>query len=134
LQLLRDGDVSAPLAHSVPPPPRPKTRVAGAAAAIAATGALACGMCCVLPFALPAAILAVSGGALAWFAGLMPWLTAIAMLAVAGGWLWVALLTQRARRRPALSTLLTMGASTVLLTAALVWPLLEGPIVGLLRR
>jgi hypothetical protein len=73
-------------------------------------------------------------GALAWFAGLMPWLTAIAMLAVACGWLWVTLLTVRARRRPAVSTLLTMGASTVLLTAALAWPLLEGPIMGLIRR
>jgi hypothetical protein len=47
----------------------PGTKIAGAAAA---TGALACGVCCVLPFALPAAILALSGGFFAWFGSLKP--------------------------------------------------------------
>jgi hypothetical protein len=37
-------------------------RVVGASAALAATGALACGICCVLPFALPATVLAVGAG------------------------------------------------------------------------
>jgi Flp pilus assembly protein TadB len=73
----------------------------------------------VLPFALPAAILAVSGGFLAWFGRLMPWVTAVAFIAVAVGWLWVMVQTVRSRRRPALSTLLTMSAATLLLVAAL---------------
>src|SRR5260221_11278778 len=93
-------------------------RVAGTTAALAAVAALACGVCCVLPFALPAALLAVSGGALAWFARLMPWLTAIAMLAVAGGLLWGALVTPRGRRRPGVSTLVHEGRGAALLADA----------------
>jgi hypothetical protein len=41
-----------------------------APAAIAAISALACGVCCVLPLALPATALAVTGGVLGWFASL----------------------------------------------------------------
>lgn len=112
---------------------QPKAKVARGAAALAATGAVACGVCCVLPFALPAAILAVTGGALAWFAGLMPWITGLAVLAVAGAWVWVGLQTIRARRRPARSTLAIMGMSSVFLATALAWPRLEGAIIAMLR-
>lgn len=112
---------------------RPKTRVAGGAAALAATGALACGVCCVLPFALPAAVLAMSGGVLAWFAGLTPWITGLALVAVTGAWLWVGLLTLRTRRRPATSTLITMAAASALLAAALTWPRIEPVIIGVLK-
>jgi hypothetical protein len=114
--------------------PEAGTKIAGAAATIAATGALACGVCCVLPFALPAAILALSGGVFAWFGRLTPWVTAIAFVAVAAGWLWVGRQTFRTRRRPARSTLLTMTAATVLLAAALAWPHFEGSILALVRR
>jgi hypothetical protein len=110
------------------------TKVARTAAAITATGALACGVCCVLPFALPAAILAVSGGVLAWFGSLMPWSTAAAVVAVVVGWLWVAVQTVRTRRSPATSTLLMMGFATAMLSAALAWPRLEGVIFTLARR
>ena len=40
-------------------------RAASAIAITAASGAVACGACCVLPFALPAAMLAGFGGLLA---------------------------------------------------------------------
>jgi hypothetical protein len=40
-----------------------QTKLAASAAVVAATGVLACGVCCVLPFALPAAVLAASGWA-----------------------------------------------------------------------
>jgi membrane protein DedA with SNARE-associated domain len=69
--------------------PEPETKIARATAAVAATGALACGVCCVLPFAPPAAALAISGGILAWFGSLRPWTTVAAVVAVAGagcGW------------------------------------------------
>jgi hypothetical protein len=69
--------------------PEPGTKVVRTTAAVAAVGAVACGVCCVLPFALPAAVLAVSGGVLAWFGSLMPWVRAVAVIAVSGGWLWV---------------------------------------------
>lgn len=114
--------------------PEPGVRFARAAAAITATGAVACGVCCVLPFALPAAILAVSGGFLAWFGRLMPWMTTVASAAVAVGWLWVIVQTLRARRRPALSTMLTMSVATLMLLAALAWPHVERLLFALLQR
>jgi hypothetical protein len=127
--MLRDCVVTADAAT-----PEPSVRIARAAAAITATGAVACGVCCVLPFALPAAILAVSGGFLAWFGSLMPWVTAVAFIAVAVGWFWVVAQSIHIRRRPAFSTLLTMSAATVLLVAAFAWPHLEKLIFALLPR
>lgn len=112
---------------------QPKAKIAGGAAALAATGAVACGVCCVLPFALPAAMLAATGGALAWFAGLMPWITGFAVLAVVGAWIWVGVQTLRTRRRPAPSTLVTMGLASAFLVTALAWPRLEGFIIAALR-
>ena len=110
------------------PPQRP-SRVAGGAAVVVALGALACGVCCVLPFALPAAIMALSGGVLAWFAGAQAWMTALAAAVVAGAWLWVAAQTLRTRRRPARSTLLTLTVATAILAMGMAWPGIE-PIVG----
>jgi hypothetical protein len=113
--------------------PEPGTKIAGTAAALAATGALACGACCVLPFALPAAMLGVSGGVLAWFGSMKPLMTLVALVAVVVAWAWVALQTIRTHRRPARAMLLTMAAATVLLAAALAWPLFERPLLALLR-
>lgn len=113
---------------------RGPSRVAGATAAIVAIGALACGVCCVLPFALPAAILATSGGLLAWFAGLYRGMTLVAVAAVIGSWAWVGWQSLRTRKRPAPATLITMTLATVVLAAALAWPFLEGPITHLIRR
>jgi hypothetical protein len=115
--------------------PATAIKMAGATATLTATGGVACGVCCVLPFALPGAVLAVSGGVLAWLGRLMPWMTAVAFTAVAAGWLWVIAQTLRARRRrPASSTLLTMGVATLLMVMALAWPHLERLLVALLRR
>jgi len=41
-------------------------RIASTAATTTAIGAIACGVCCVLPFALPAVALAGTGGVIAW--------------------------------------------------------------------
>lgn len=109
----------------------PGTKMAGGAAVLAA-GAVACGACCVLPFALPAAMLAVTGGVLAWFGSMKPVMTLVALVAVVIAWAWVALQTVRIRR-PARSTLSMMGAGTVLQAAAVVWPLFEWPLFALLR-
>jgi hypothetical protein len=113
--------------------PEAGTKVVRTTAAVAAAGAVACGVCCVLPFALPGAILAVSGGFLAWFGSLLPWMRAVAVVTVIGGWLWVALQTKRSSKRPATSTWFTMSAATVFLLVALAWPLIERPIIVLLR-
>ncbi len=112
---------------------RKSGRAAGAAAAVLATGALACGACCVLPFALPAALLAASGGALAWLGGLYPWATGAAALAVAAAWAWVGAQSLRNRKRPARSTMIVMAFATAASLAAVAWPRLEGLIITLLR-
>lgn len=114
--------------------PKPKGRGLGAMAAIAATGAVACSACCVLPFALPAAALAMTGGALAWFGGLHAWVTLVAGAAVVAGWLWVGAQMRTSGRRPAKSTLVVMATATALLAVAVAWPRIEPVFVALLRR
>ena len=123
--------MSAPESQAAP---KPKDRVVGATAAIVAAGAVSCGVCCVLPFALPAAVLATGGGVLAWFARLQGWATLLAVVAVVGAWAWVGLQSRRARRDPARSTLITLGLATLLLAAALAWPRIEPMVFGLLRQ
>jgi hypothetical protein len=108
-------------------------RLIGASAALAATGALACGVCCVLPFALPAAVLAVSGGVLGWFAKATPWAMSIALFAVLAGWTWVVLQSVQTKRPPARSTVLTVGLATLVIAAAGVWWHFEREIIHLLR-
>src|SRR5262249_20250158 len=87
-------------------------RLVGTSAALASAGALVCGVCCALPFALPAAALAVGGGVVSWFAKATPWAMRIAVLAMLAGWAWVIVQSVRTRRRPATSTLLTLGFAT----------------------
>ncbi len=108
-------------------------RVVGTTAVIAATGALACGVCCVLPFALPAAIVALTGGAMAWWGSMMPLVRDLAIGAVAVGWLWVGLQSYRTNRRPAVSTIAVMILATAMLAGALAWPHFEGQIIGMIR-
>jgi hypothetical protein len=108
-------------------------RVVGASAALAATGALACGICCVLPFALPAAVLVVGGGVVSWFAKATPWAIAIASLAVLAGWAWTIVQSVRTKRRPARSTLLTLALATAVFAAAALWWHFEREIIHLLR-
>jgi hypothetical protein len=109
------------------------SKAAGVTAVTLSTGAVACGVCCVLPFALPATVLASTGSLLALFVKLHVWVTILAVLSVVGAWGWIAWQTRRTRRKPAISTLFTMGASTMLLTVAVLWPLLEKPIIRMLR-
>jgi hypothetical protein len=80
------------------------TKAASLTAVTLATGAVACGACCVLPFAVPAAALAGTGSILAWFAGAHAWVTGLALFAVIGAWLLVAWQTARTGRKPAAST------------------------------
>jgi hypothetical protein len=111
----------------------PGSKAAGVTAATLSTGAVACGVCCVLPFALPATVLAGVGPLLAWFVTMHLWVTILALLSVVGAWSWIGWQTRRTRRKPAKSTLFMMGAATVLLTVAVLWPLLEKPLIRMLR-
>ncbi len=97
-----------------------------------AAGAVACGACCVLPFALPAATFAGTGSILAWFADAHAWVTGLAILAVIGAWGWIAWQTVRTRCKPAASTLLVMAAATGLVVIAVLWPVIEPQLVRVL--
>lgn len=109
------------------------TKAAGVTAMTLSTGALACGVCCVLPFALPATMLASTGALLALFAKIQLWAKIVAVLSVVGAWGWIAWQSRRTHRKPAISTLVMMGAATMLLTVATLWPLLEKPLIRMLR-
>ena len=95
------------------------------AAIVSATAALACGVCCILPFALPTAVLAVTGGALAWFDKLYPAAAVIAVGMVGASWAWIALHSYRAKRKPARLTWASLAAATLILGAGLLLPLFE---------
>lgn len=99
--------------------------VARSAAGLAATGALACAVCCVLPLTLPAAALAITGSTLAWFARLYQGTVYAAALLVAVAWIWVAVQSWRSKRRLAAATGITMLAATAMLALAFSWPMFE---------
>ena len=109
------------------------SKAAGVTAMTLSTGAVACGVCCVLPFALPATILAGTGSLLALLVKMHVWVTILAILSVVGAWGWIAWQTRRTRHKPAISMLFMMGVATVLLTVAVLWPLLEKPLIRMLR-
>jgi hypothetical protein len=77
------------------------SRTASVAALTTAAGAVACGVCCVLPFALPAFAAASTGGALAWIGRAHGTMTLIASAIVVGAWVSVGAQSRLARRRPA---------------------------------
>lgn len=110
------------------------SKTAGAVAVTASTAALACGVCCVLPFAVPAALLGSIGGVLAWFADAYRWLTPIAVIAVAAGWAWIGMESWKTRRPPARLTVLVMMVATVMMGAAWTWPMYESSVITMLRR
>jgi hypothetical protein len=122
---------TSPLSEATPYPRGVQTgaKAASFTAATLATGAVACGPCCVLPFALPAAALASTGSVLAWLAGAHAWITGLALFSVLGAWAWIAWDTARSQRRLAQSTVYVMTAATLLTAVAVLWPLIERQIV-----
>jgi len=109
------------------------SKAEGVTAMTLSTGAIACDACCVLSFALPATVLSGTGSLLAWFVSMHRWVTMLAILSVIGAWAWIAWQSHRTRRRAATSTLIMMAVSTVLLSIAVLWPLLEKPLIRMLR-
>lgn len=109
-------------------------RTAGAIAATAGTAALACGVCCVLPIAIPAIALTSAGGALAWFGRIHAWATWIAAAAVVAGWLWIWRLAAKSAARTAPTTLWLMGIATAALGVALFWPSIEPFVISALSQ
>jgi len=116
--------------HVIKPTPE---RTASTAATIAAAGALLCGVCCVLPFALPAVAIASAGGILAFFADWFWGALYAAVAMVASAWVWVIRTSLRTRKRPAHRTLVMMTFATIILAIAAVWPTVEPHIIEILK-
>ena len=108
-------------------------KAARAAAVATASGVLVCGLCCVLPIAIPAITLAGTGSAIAWLGGAQGWATMIAVLVVAAAWGWIGLQSLLAKAKPARATLYMMMIATVILMLGLLWPRIEPLIVTHLR-
>ena len=107
---------------------------ASRAGAITTAGiAVACGVCCLLPFALPAVALTTFGGVVATVARGYRWAVFVAVGAVVAGWAWVLWQSVRRRRAPARSTLRAMALATLLLLLALGWPPVERSIIAFLQ-
>jgi hypothetical protein len=90
-----------------------------------AAGAVACGVCCVLPFAFPAVAAAGAGGVLAWFGGIQSWATSLATVIVGGAWIAVGIQSHQARAKPSRSTMYMMMLATAVLILAAMWPRIE---------
>lgn len=110
-------------------PEKTAYRVAMATAA----GAVLCGVCCVLPFALPAVALATSGAVIAWVAAAYPWATTLAVTIVAAAWLWIAVTSVRTRAWPSRSTWYAMGTATMVLGLAVLWPRIEPALIAMFK-
>ena len=104
-------------------------RTASVASLTTAAGAVACGVCCVLPFAFPAVAAAGTGTVLAWFARVHSWATALAAVIVAGSWLAIGLQSRRAPRSPARATVYVMTLATAVLLLAVLWPRIEPHVI-----
>jgi hypothetical protein len=108
-------------------------RTARVAAVTTAAGAVACGVCCVLPFALPTAIVASTGSLFAWIAGAHFWATALAALIVGGAWISIAVQSRRRGAKPSPKTIYAMMLATAGLALAYGWPRIEAHIVAALK-
>jgi len=109
-------------------------RTASVAALTTATGAVACGVCCVRPFAFPAVAAAGTGSMLAWFAGADSWATALAAVIVAGAWISIGVQSRGGRRSPSRGTLYTMALATAILVLAVIWPRIEPNVIRAVMR
>jgi hypothetical protein len=109
-------------------------RTASTAALTTAAGAVACGLCCALPFAFPAVAASAAGGVLAWLAHAHGWVTRLAAVIVSGAWISVALRSRGAKAKPANATLYWMAAASAALALAIVWPTIEPHIIQIVSR
>jgi hypothetical protein len=95
--------------------------------------AVACGVCCVLPFALPAVAMTWFGGVFATLAGMYRWAGVVAIGMIAAGWLLVWWRSMRTRGAPAGSTMRTMMLATLIGGVAVGWPLVERSVIAWLQ-
>lgn len=105
-------------------PGKTATKIAGAAA-MTALAATACTACCILPFALPAAVLAFAGGSIAVLDHAHGWITKLAMAVVISTWCWIGWQRWRNGRRIGRVAAALMIVATLLTVVAASWPVIE---------
>ncbi len=111
-----------------------KGKAVGLTTVLATAGVVgACALCCTLPVAFPAITLALLGGGVAFLGPVHKAMTVGGLLAVFAAWAWVWLQSRRTGRRPARVTVRLLLLATALLAIALAWPLVEVPLLALLR-
>ena len=113
-----------------------KGKAVGLTTVLATAGVVgACALCCTLPVAFPAVALALLGGGVAFLGPVHKAMTVGGLLAViaAWAWAWVWFQSRRTGRRPARVTVRLLILATALLAVALAWPLVEVPLLALLR-
>lgn len=107
--------------------------LASAAAMTAATGAIACGVCCVLPFAWPAVTALGVGAWISWLGKAQREVTLLAAVIVVAAWVWVAWHASRHNKRISRTTLLTMSLASLVLMGASSWPRVEPHVIRMLK-
>lgn len=95
--------------------------------------AIACGVCCLLPFALPAVAATSAGAFVAAFGATYWWAVRIAVGLGALGWGWVAWQSIRTGKRAHAGTVRGMVIATLVLAFALSWPFVERYLIDLIR-
>ena len=108
--------------------------IASFAGKTGAVAAVACGVCCLLPFALPAVAVTSFGAAVASFGSVYWWAAKLAVLLVVVGWGWVLWQSRRTGRRAAPATIRAMFVATGMLGVALSWPYVEPYLIEAVRR
>lgn len=106
-------------------------RVARAAATTGTVAALACGVCCVLPFVFPAVVATGAGAAVAAFAGTYWWALALAGVLLVSGWGWLVWQKMQTRRVIGKGTMRAMLAATLIGLLAWGWSFVEPDIIAL---
>lgn len=114
---------------------RPSNRsVTTSAAKSGAAIAIACGVCCLLPFALPAVAATSAGAFIAAFGATYWWAVTIAVGLAVVGWGWIAWQSIQTGKRAHPNTVRAMLTATVVLGFALSWRYVERYIIGWLKN
>jgi hypothetical protein len=109
-------------------------RVARAAATTGTVAALACGVCCVLPFVFPAVVANGAGAAVAAFAGTYWWALALAGVLLVGGWGWLVWRKLQTGKAIGKGTVYAMLVATLIGLVAWGWSFVEPSIIALLKE
>lgn len=123
-------------ACSTRPPSNPTSpdRAARVAVKTSAVAALACGVCCVVPFVFPAVALTTFGAGVAAVAGVYWWAMRLAILAIVAGWLWLLIDALRRGQRPGRATFLAMASASLFVLLAFSWSRVEPHVIAWLKQ